>query len=203
MVERKRLKLPNRIDSNQFVEMLLNKIFLLLICTRAFLVFGGPTKHAKCQCLFRVNSYRNGLSARRPLSPRQRPDSGHSWRSASCQEETHAQHNDSRPIVAPTKSAAKRACKCYASALARFFWIDVHRFDARDRKLSCARARRRRRTQRGASDRNRADRFRRWRNYFSRRPNDPSASIWMWDAGSRQRRHRTLQSVACAASEES
>src|SRR6267378_4399658 len=64
------------------------------------------------------------------------------------------------------------------------FWIGVHRFEARDRKLSCARARYRRRTQRGASDRNRAerfrqwvDRFRQWRHYFSRRPDDPSASI--------------------------
>src|SRR5882672_659453 len=42
------------------------------------------------------------------------------------------------------------------------FWIGVHRFEARDRKLSCARARYRRRTQRGASDRNRAERFRQW-----------------------------------------
>jgi hypothetical protein len=47
-------------------------------------------------------------------------------------------------------------------------------FEARDRKLS--RARCRRRTQRGASDRNRADRLRQWRNYFSRRPDDPGAN---------------------------
>ena len=65
---------------------------------------------------------------------------------------------------------------------------------ARDRKLSCARSWCRRRTQRGASDRNRADRFGQLRSYFSRRPDDPSARIWIWDAGSRHRRHRALQS---------
>jgi hypothetical protein len=62
-------------------------------------------------------------------------------------------------------------------------------------ELSCAGARCRRRTQRGASHRNGADRLWQWRNYFSRRPEDPSARIWMWDAGSRQRRPCTLHSV--------
>jgi len=40
-----------------------------------------------------------------------------------CQEEicTAANGNDSRPIVAPTKSTEKRACKGYAAALARSF----------------------------------------------------------------------------------
>ena len=68
-------------------------------------------------------------------------------------------------------------------------------FRARDRKLSRARSWCRRRTQRGASNRNGADRFRQSRSFFARRPDDPSASIWLWDAGSRHRRHRTLQRV--------
>ena len=75
-------------------------------------------------------------------------------------------------------------------------WIDVHRFEARDRKLSCARARCGRRTQRGAADRNRADWFGQCGNYFSRGPDDPSTNTRMWDAGSRQRRrHRILHRV--------
>jgi hypothetical protein len=61
--------------------------------------------------------------------------------------------------------------------------------------LSCAQVRGRRRTQRGASDRNRADRFRQCGNYFSRGPDDPRTNIRMWNAGSRQRRHRILHGV--------
>jgi hypothetical protein len=82
-----------------------------------------------------------------------------------------------RAIVAPTKSTKRRACNGHASALARSFGSLFTDLEAPDRKLSRARARCRRRTQRGASDRNRAERFRQWRNYFMRRPDDPSASI--------------------------
>ena len=90
---------------------------------------------------------------------------------------TAANGNDSRPIVAPTKSTEKRACKGYAAALARSFGSMFADLRHGTEKLSCARARYRRRTQRGTSDRNRADRFRQWRDCFSRRPDDPSASI--------------------------
>jgi hypothetical protein len=50
----------------------------------------------------------------------------------------------------------------YWTRVSPIFWVDVHRFEARERKLSSARARYRRRAQRGPSDRNRADRFRQW-----------------------------------------
>ena len=61
--------------------------------------------------------------------------------------------------------------------------------------LACVRARCRRRTQRGASYRNRAGGLgkwrkswrKNWREYFSRRLDDPRARIWTWDAGSRRR----------------
>jgi hypothetical protein len=71
-------------------------------------------------------------------------------------------------------------------------------------ELACARARRWRRTQRSAPYRKGAGRLgkwrkswrKNWREYFSRRLDDPRASIWTWDAGSRQRRrHRILQGV--------
>ena len=91
-------------------------------------------------------------------------------------------------------------------------------------ELACARARCRRRNQRGAPYRNGADRLGKcrksyrnscwkcWREDFSRCVDDPRARIWTWDAGSRQqrkagsrrqwdagsrhrRRHRILQRV--------
>lgn len=63
----------------------------------------------------------------------------------------------------------------YISALARFLDRCLE-IEVWDRRLSRARVRCRRRAERGASDRNRAERFRQRRNCFSRRP-DPSAKI--------------------------
>jgi hypothetical protein len=56
-----------------------------------------------------------------------------------------------------------------------------------------SRARFRCRIQRGASNRNRSDRFIGQPRCFSaRRSDQPAASIWLWDGGRRQRRHRIL-----------
>ena len=112
-------------------------------------------------------------------------------------EMTNTQIGHMRPFCMLAACPPRRSRKRRFSVIP-VFRIDVHRFEARDRKLSCARARCRRRTQRGASDRNRADRFRQWRNYFSRGPDDPSTNTRMWDAGSRQRRHRILQQRSAA-----
>jgi hypothetical protein len=67
-------------------------------------------------------------------------------------------------------------------------------------ELACARARCRRGTQRSAPYRKGADRLgkcrktyrkscrrKNWREYFSRRLDDPRARIWTWNAGSRRR----------------
>jgi hypothetical protein len=75
------------------------------------------------------------------------------------------------------------------------FFGSMFRFEARDRTLSCAGARCRRGTKRGASNRNGAERFRQRGSYLSRPHDESNPSIWARDAGSRQRRHRTLQRV--------
>lgn len=76
-------------------------------------------------------------------------------------------------------------------------------------ELACARARCRRRTQRSAPHRKGADRLEKWRKgcrkswrksgreYFSRRPDDPRARIWTWDAGSRRRQDAGSRQRRC------
>src|ERR1700681_1228024 len=63
-------------------------------------------------------SARKSKIGHRSIHPTGQSEVGCGSRRDSC---TAANGNDSRPIVAPTKSTEKRACKGYTAALARSF----------------------------------------------------------------------------------